>query len=248
MKDEEQFDNEVLIKGMNELGHLIEEKELERFKKYYCLLKRWNKKVNLTKIDGWTNNVIYNFFDSISILDIIKGKEINNEPVRVIDLGTGAGLPSIPIKILFDDLRIDMVESKRKKCYFLSQVVRELNITEIKILNNRIEDLGRNHYYKKKYNFGLCRALGSVIFVAELGFPLLKVGGKLILHKGKSYYEDLRTNLKGIKILGGVVENVVKYHLPSTDLHRYIIVLLKERETDEIYPRKYKRIKKEPFQ
>ncbi len=242
----EKLDIEILREGIEKLRLKLEKKEIERFKNYYCLLRDWNEKINLTGIKGWRDNVIYNFLDSISALSILKVNTNgeNSKGIKIIDLGAGAGLPSIPIKILLEGADVHVVDSKNKKCCFLEKVIEKLGLKKIAIFNCRIEELAKKEQFRERYDFGLCRALGSVSFVAELGIPLIKVGGRLILYKGKNYYDDLKLSLKKIKILGAEVECVVKYNLPFTGLFHYLVILFKIKKSDEIYPRRYKTIKR----
>lgn len=219
----------------------INDKQIEKFYKYMNLLLEWNKKINLTAITDYNEIILKHFVDSLTINKYI-GK--NN---YIVDVGTGAGFPGIPLKIMRDDIKIVLVDSLNKRINFLNEVIKELELENIKTVHARAEELGRNKEYRQKFDIATSRAVANLSTLSEYIIPLIKIKGKCICMKGKEVKEELNNSLKAIKILGGKIEKIEEFELANNSINRSIITILKEKDTPNKYPRKAGTPSKEPI-
>ncbi len=220
-----------LINSSNELGIKLNKNQINNFEKYMQLLIEWNKKINLTAINTPEDIVLKHFIDSLTIL-----KYINKEE-KVIDVGTGAGFPGLPLKIAIPELAVYLADSLNKRINFLNIVIDELRLNNIQTIHTRIEDLGQNKLYREKFDVVTSRAVASFNILLEYMLPLLKIGGKCICMKG-SNIEEINNSKKALEILGGEIENIEELELPFSDIKRNIIVVKKIKTTPKAYPRK----------
>lgn len=207
----------------------------EKFNIYMEMLVEYNKNINLTAIKNKDEIVSRHFLDSISILNY----KINYNS-KLCDVGSGAGFPGIPIKIIRDDINIDLIESVSKKTKFLNDIINILNLDNIKVINMRVEELARNKIYREKYDYVVSRAMARLNELLELSFPLVKVTGKYIAFKGLKAKQELEESINAIKILGGEFENIM--NIP--DFNSNLIVINKIFKTPDFYPREYRVIVK----
>ncbi len=212
----------------------ITEKQKEQFKKYYELLIEWNKKINLTGITEKNEVYLKHFYDSATIVKAINLNEINN----LCDIGTGAGLPGIVIKILFPNVNITLVDSLNKRIIFLNEVIKELKLQKITTVHSRIEEFDE----KNKYDVVTCRAVSHLSIIAEYSVPLTKENGYFIPLKG-NIEEEITESNNALKILNSKIEEIINFQLPIENSNRNIIKIKKLKHNGK-YPRKYVEIKK----
>ncbi len=215
---------------LNDIPNINNEKE-KLFDTYMKLLLEWNEKINLTAITQKDDIIIKHFIDSLSILKYIE----NNQ--NVIDIGTGAGFPGIPIKIMNDTLKITLVDSLNKRVNFLNEVIKLLKLKQIKAIHARAEDLGRIEEFREKFDIATSRAVANLSTLLEYLMSFVKVGGKCICMKGSNIEEELKIAEKAIKELGGEVEKIDNFMLPNSDIERNIIIIKKVKNIDNKYPR-----------
>ena len=214
---------------------------LDRFDKYSELLVRWNKKFNLTAITEPDEIVIKHFIDSIICLTTIN---VSRE-AKLVDIGTGAGFPSIPILIARPDLRCTLLDSNNKKVSFLNAVITELDL-DAEIKHIRAEDLGKDKNYREQYDISTARAVTHLRELSEYCIPFLKVGGIFIAMKGLSIKQELADSKQAIKVLGGIVKDEKVVKLPN-DNTRNLVIIEKISQTPTVYPRPSAKIAKNPI-
>jgi len=223
---------ELLTKGVEEFGITLSKFQIGKFFTYMKLLKTWNEKMNLTSVIEDREIIIKHFIDSLSILPFIKDKSS-----RLIDIGTGAGFPGIPLKITCDELDIALLDSTEKKVKFLEECIDSLKLNKINAFHGRAEDYGNNPLYREMFDISTARAVASLPVLLEYCLPFVKPGKEFIAMKGKSSSEVVDSK-KALDILGGKIEVVKEITLPYTDNIRNIIVIKKFRQTPSKYPRK----------
>lgn len=216
-------------------------KQEENFNKYMDLLLEWNEKINLTAITDKDEIILKHFIDSLTIEKYIKDND------KVIDLGTGAGFPGIPLKIKNESIDITLVDSLNKRVNFLNEVIKELNLKNITAIHSRIEDLAHDKNYREKYDVVTSRAVANMSTLVEYMLPFAKIGGICICMKGPNVDEELENAKGAIKKLGGKVEKVESLTLPDSDIERNIVIIKKISQTDKKYPRKAGTPSKDPL-
>lgn len=218
---------------------LTDEKK-KKFEKYSELLKEYNDKFNLTSILEDEQIKIKHFLDSCLYVD----KFIHN--AEIIEIGSGGGFPSIPNKILREDLNFTLLEATEKKCEFLSVVVKELGLKNVKIINGRAEELGNKKEYREKFDYSIARAVARLNVLAEYCMPFVKVNGKFVAYKGNAE-EEIKEAKSAIDTLGGKITDVYEFSLPKDEGIRNIIEIEKIKNTPAEYPRLNGKIKKKPL-
>ncbi len=208
----------------------LNDEQIEKFKKYFELLIEWNAKINLTSITEENEVITKHFADSLSIQKYIKDNS------KVIDVGTGAGFPGIPLKISNSSLEITLLDSLNKRINFLNTIIQELHIEKIKTIHGRAEDFGHNLNYREKFDYAVCRAVAKLNVLAEYMLPYLKIGGTFICMKGPNVEDEIETAQKALKILGGKIEKIESFELEGNQ--RNIIIIKKEKNTPKNFPRK----------
>ncbi len=205
-------------------------KKLSELKEFERLLLEYNKMFNLTSITE-EKEIFYKHF-----LDSILGESLFPTGASVAEVGSGAGFPSIPLKILRNDLSFVLFESTKKKCDFLNLVVKELDLKNVTVVNMRAEDASKKEEYREKFDIGAARAVARLNTLSEYVLPFVKVGGKMIAYKGKAE-EEVKEAKGAIRILGGREEGVFSYSLPEGYGERSLVVVKKEKPTPAKYPR-----------
>ena len=205
------------------------------------LLLEWNEKINLTAITQPDEVKLKHFVDSLTVLKYI------NDDDKVIDIGTGAGFPGIPLKIMKENTKITLLDSLNKRINFLNIVIETLNLRNIQAIHGRAEEIARNKLYREKYDVAVSRAVANLSTLTEYMLPFVKVGGKCICMKGANVNEELERAQNAIKELGGEIERVDNFYLSDNDNERNIIVIKKVKETNPKYPRKAGTPSKEPL-
>ena len=217
------------------------EEQLNQFYKYMNLLLEWNEKINLTAITDPNEVILKHFIDSLTINKYIK------ENSTLADVGTGAGFPGIPLKILRPDLKITLVDSLNKRINFLNEVINQLGIKKVDAIHSRAEDGARNPLYREKYRIGVSRAVANLATLSEYVLPFVEPGGYFIAYKSGEIDEELEASKKAIGVLGGEIKHVYKFSLPGTDFGRSFVFIKKNRITPKKYPRKSGLPSKEPI-
>ena len=226
---------------LNEFDIKINDEQIKSFEKYMNLLLEWNEKINLTAITQPEEIKLKHFVDSLTVLKYI------NDDDKVIDIGTGAGFPGIPLKIMNENTKITLLDSLNKRINFLNIVIETLNLRNIQAIHGRAEEIARNKLYREKYDVAVSRAVANLSTLTEYMFPFVKVGGKCICMKGANVNEELERAQNAIKELGGEIERVDNFYLSDNDNERNIIVIKKIKKTKSKYPRKAGTPSKEPL-
>jgi len=212
-----------------ELGILLTDKMLEQFEYYYQKLIAYNEKVNLTAITEKEEIFVKHFLDSIVIANLLK------ENATVCDIGSGAGFPSLPLKIVRPDLNVTMVDSLNKRIVFLQELILELGLTNIEAVHSRAEDYIKEH--REAYDYLVARAVAGLNTLSEYCIPFVKIGGSFLAYKSVNIIEELKEAQNAIKILGGVVKSIKEIKLPQSDIVRNVVIIEKQHATPKAYPR-----------
>ncbi len=212
----------------------------EKFDKFSSLLTEYNKICNLTSVTDEKGVAYKHFYDSIA------GEALITNGASVVEIGSGGGFPSIPLKIVRDDLKFTLIESTAKKCRFLQSVVDNLPLKCVKVLNIRAEEGAHDKNLREKFDFAVARAVAQLNTLCEYCLPFVKVGGSFIAYKGDAD-EEINSAEKAIKLLGGEIEQVAGYSLPEDFGKRKLIVIKKIRNTPPAYPRGQGKERKQPL-
>ena len=234
----------AIIAYCNDKGIELKEEQLSMLSSFYEMLIEKNKVMNLTGITEWDDVVLRHYIDSISISEIMN---LNDFRGKVLDLGTGAGFPGIPLKIVFPDLQITLFDSLNKRIRFLQEVIDELELKNIEAIHGRAEEFGKNSDYREQYDLVVSRAVANIATLSEYCLPFVKVGGSFISYKTDSIEEELSNSGKAVSILGGKIERVEHFTLPNTDMERSLLQIKKIKTTSKKFPRKAGLPSKEPL-
>lgn len=234
---------ELLIQGMNELSLNITEKNLEQFMKYYEMLIETNKVMNLTSITDLDEVIVKHFIDSLLIVKSVDLNKIH----CMIDVGTGAGFPGIPIKIMFPNIKITLLDSLNKRLKFLNHVIDELNLEKIVTIHGRAEDIGHMNETREKFDLCVSRAVANLSTLSEYCIPFVNIGGKFVSYKSSISSGEIEKSKKAIKVLGGKIESQETVSFPCSDMQRTLVVIDKIVSTPKKYPRKAGTPSKEPI-
>ncbi len=226
----------------------ITENESIKFNTYYNLLIEQNKVMNLTAITDWNDVVIKHFADSVSISEAVpEFKAAANKKVNLIDIGTGAGFPGIPLKIMFPSLSVTLLDSLQKRVNFLDKTTEALSLNDITSVHMRAEEGGRNPLFRDKYDFAVSRAVADLAVLAEYCLPFVKTGGYFIAYKSGTIEEEVIRAKHSASVLGGHIERVYHFELPDSDIQRSFVVIKKVKPTPKAFPRKAGTAKKAPL-
>lgn len=228
---------------LNALGIVLNDTQKQQFDKFYELLVEWNKVMNLTGITEYEEVNEKHFVDSVSLVKAIDVSKIDT----VIDIGTGAGFPGIPLKIAFPHLKVVLLDSLNKRINFLNAVIDELGLTDIKTIHGRAEDYAKQAEYREKFDLCVSRAVANLSTLSEYCIPYVKMGGMFIPYKSGEIDEEVSMAKKAIQILGGKLEEVIKFQLPNTEINRSFVLINKTQSTAKKYPRKAGSPSKEPL-
>lgn len=236
--EKEQFFKEMQEKS-KELNLSME--QIEKFYKYMELLIEWNEKMNLTAIIEPSEIILKHFIDSLTIIKYVKNGDY------IVDVGTGAGFPGIPLAIVNQNLKIILVDSLNKRLIFLQEVIKQLELKNVETIHSRAEEFGQNEKYREKFDIATSRAVANLSTLSEYLVPLVKLNGKCICMKASNANEEIDQAKKAIDVLGGTIEKIEEFNLPESDIERTIIVLNKKKRTPNRYPRKSGTPSKEPI-
>ena len=237
------MESQVLKSGCEKLGIFLNEKQESQFIEYYKMLIEWNQVMNLTAITEYDEVMQKHFVDSLSL---VKGIDLSSCET-LIDIGTGAGFPGIPLKIVFPHLKIVLLDSLGKRVKFLNAVVGKLGLDNSIAIHGRAEDFAKPNMVREKYDLCVSRAVSNLSTLSEYCLPYVKVGGSFISYKSEKVFEEMEQAEHAIKILGGKVEKQIGFTLPSSDIYRNLIVIRKCKSTPKQYPRKAGTAAKNPL-
>ncbi len=221
--------------ALQEKGIPLTEKKMEQFDQYLTLLQEWNEKINLTAITEREEVYLKHFYDSITaglFVDFTKGVH------SLCDVGAGAGFPSIPLKIVFPELEVTIVDSLNKRIQFLQRLVDTLGLDGVHLYHDRAETFGQNKQFRESFDVVTARAVARMSVLAELCMPLVKKGGLFIALKASSSQDELQDSKQAIAKLGGKFREDFSFELPKQAGERHIILIDKKKETPNKYPRK----------
>ena len=224
-----QFDEKL-----KELNITLSETQQEQFYRFYELLVEWNKVMNLTGITEYEEVNEKHFIDSLSIVKVLDMNKVST----VIDVGTGAGFPGIPLKIAFPHLKVTLLDSLNKRIKYLDTVIDELELKDIHTIHGRAEEYARKEEYREKYDLAVSRAVANLSTLSEYCVPYVKVGGMFVPYKSGEIDEEVKTAQTAIKVLGGKQTEVVKFTLPGRDINRSFVKIQKIKSTGKKFPRK----------
>ena len=235
--------SEIFESKLNELGITLTDNQKEQFVKFYELLVEWNKVMNLTGITEYEEVNEKHFVDSLSI---VKAIDINKVET-VIDVGTGAGFPGIPLKIAFPHLNVVLLDSLNKRIKFLNAVIDELGLQGIATIHGRAEDFAKQTDYREQFDLCVSRAVANLATLSEYCIPYVKKNGLFVPYKSGEIEEELEQSKKAVHVLGGKIQDVVKFQLPGSEIGRSFVIINKLQNTAKKYPRKAGLPSKEPI-
>ena len=235
--------SKIFESKLNELGITLTDQQKQQFVKFYELLVEWNKVMNLTGITECEEVNEKHFLDSLSIVKAIDISKVET----IIDVGTGAGFPGIPLKIAFPHLKVVLLDSLNKRIKFLDTVIDELGLVDIKTIHGRAEDFAKQSDYREQFDLCVSRAVANLATLSEYCIPYVKKGGLFVPYKSGEIEEEIDQSKKAVHVLGGKIEDVVKFRLPGTEIGRSFVIIRKLQNTARKYPRKAGLPSKEPI-
>ena len=235
--------SQIFESKLKELGITLNNTQKQQFDKFYELLIEWNQVMNLTGITEYEEVNEKHFIDSLSIVKAVDMDSV----VTVIDIGTGAGFPGIPLKIAFPYLKMVLLDSLNKRVQFLISVIDTLELTDLETIHGRAEDFAKQTQYREQFDLCVSRAVANLATLSEYCIPYVKQEGMFIPYKSGEIEEELQNSKKAVHILGGEIEDVIKFQLPGTEIGRSFVKIRKVQNTSKKYPRKAGLPGKEPI-
>jgi 16S rRNA (guanine527-N7)-methyltransferase len=228
---------------LEKLNIKLKDKQFSQFIQYYELLTEWNKVMNLTGIVEWDEVVVKHFIDSLSV---VKACDIRKKK-NIIDVGTGAGFPGIPLKIAFPECRIVLLDSLKKRVSFLDEVIKVLDLKDIFAVHGRAEDAARQKMYRESFDLCVSRAVASLNILSEYCLPFVRPSGLFISYKSGKVNDEMENSRKAVQTLGGKIKEGIKFNLADQDIERSFVIIEKEKSTPRKYPRKAGLPSREPI-
>lgn len=241
------YNTEKFQSKLNAIGISLNDEQMKQFLTYYEMLVERNKVMNLTAITDFDEVIDKHFVDSLSMINYAGLKLNPASTYKIIDVGTGAGFPGIPLKIAFPELKVTLMDSLNKRINFLNDVIQMLGLRNIKAVHSRAEDLGRNVSYRQQFDICTSRAVANLSTLSEYCLPFVKKGGYFIPYKSGQIEDEVKQAERAIKLLGGKSKDIISYQLPDTDIDRTLLVIEKIKDTGKAYPRKAGKPSKEPL-
>lgn len=246
------MDNKIYLKErLIAAGFSLSERQYEQMMLYYELLIEKNKVMNLTAITAFEEVVNKHFVDSLALARVFGGQKNAEAALRgksLLDLGTGAGFPGIPLKIVFPQLRVTLLDSLNKRIAFLNEVIEALGLENIEGYHGRAEDYGRQKEFREQFDYCVSRAVANLSTLSEYCMPFVRVGGSFIPYKSGNISDELNQAKKAVKVLGGDIKDIQTFVLSETDIERSLVIIEKKEMTKKAYPRKAGKPSKEPIQ
>ena len=237
------YDLTILEEGCRELGITLDEIQKKQFTDFYEYLVEKNKVMNLTGITEFQEVLVKHFLDSLACVKAIDMSRIK----RIMDIGTGAGFPGVPLKIAFPHLEACLLDSLKKRVNFLEETFQMLKLENITAIHGRAEEYAKNKQYRETYDLCVSRAVSNLATLSEYCLPYVKTGGYFISYKSGTVQEEVEQAQKAVKILGGNIQDVVYFQLPDSEIQRSLVVIEKIKATPGRYPRKAGTPLKEPL-
>lgn len=234
---------EIFIKKLSQIDISINNRQIEQFIMYYDMMTETNRVMNLTSITEPQEVIDKHFVDSLAINKIYE----LNKNLTVIDIGTGAGFPGIPLKIVFPQIQIVLLDSLNKRIKFLNDVVEKLDLKNVTCIHGRSEDIARKSEYREKFDLCVSRAVANLSTLSELCIPFIKTGGKFISYKAGNSCKEIEEAKSAVDKLGGKIKSTTEFFLPGTDFERIFVEIDKVRNTSDKYPRRAGIPSKEPL-
>lgn len=234
----------IFKRNLDSIGMTLSDIQIEQLDKYYELLVEWNSFMNLTGITDYEEVMLKHYLDSLVLKLPING---GNKHIKLIDVGTGAGFPGLPLKIAYPEAEVVLFDSLNKRIKFLDEVINTLGLKNVTTIHGRAEDGGRNPKLREQFDVSVSRAVADLAVLSEYNLPFVKVGGYFVAYKSKDVDAEVEKSRKAISILGGEVEKVDKFTLPETDIERALVYIKKVKNTGKKYPRKAGVPGKEPL-
>ena len=231
----------ILRENAAKIGEMLNDKQLDQLYQYKMLILEWNEKINLTAITDDLEFIIKHFVDSFTISKYIDANQ------RVIDIGTGAGFPGIPIQLLDKGNSITLMDSLNKRIKVLEDITQKIKLKKTTFIHGRAEEIFQNKLYREQYDVAVSRAVANLNVLVELMLPAVKVGGICVCMKGINVEQELDTSKKAITELGGRIRRIETITLPELNIDRNIIIIEKQKETPKKYPRKPGTPQKQPI-
>jgi len=227
-----------LSQGLSELGLELSSTQTKQFELYYQELLEWNKRINLTSITDYEEVQIKHFFDSITVTLALAKEDMDKPGLSIIDIGTGAGFPGLPLKILLDQSRLVLLDSIAKKAAFLCHLSQKLELSNVEIVTGRAEEIARLPLYRQQFDLVVSRAVASLPTVVELALPFCQIGGKFVAQKKGEISQEIDKADKAINVLGGKLNQVKSIELKELSDERCLVIIDKICPTPEKYPRR----------
>ena len=234
---------DLLTDSLKEFHITLTNEQFHQFQNYYELMIEWNSFMNLTAITDFEEVCMKHFADSLSLCQAIDC----TKPMKVIDIGTGAGFPGIPLKIAFPELEIVLLDSLNKRIKFLNEVIEALGLEKITAIHGRAEDFAKQKEYREQFDYVVSRAVANLTVLSEYCLPYVKEDGYFLPYKSGDIKEEAANSKKAVKILGGSIEDIISFEIPDTDMARTILKIHKTKATPKRFPRKAGLPTKEPI-
>jgi 16S rRNA (guanine527-N7)-methyltransferase len=227
-----------LIEGADKLGIEFNARQVKQFELYYQELIEWNRRINLTAITDYSSMQVKHFLDSLTITLALSQEEVAGQDFNIVDVGTGAGFPGVPLKILFPKPRLVLLEPTTKKTTFLKHIVRKLELENVEVLNARAEEAAHLPVYREQFALVLSRAVALLPTLVELTLPFCRIGGRFIAQKKGEIDQEVDRAKKAIAVLGGKLNQIRKIELEEFSDARYLVIVDKICSTPSEYPRR----------